>query len=210
MNRIGFLQSIVATTATATLSSPQPSPSASTTVSATPAPWDLWDKSQALPYDRPIEVTMDLLDAGKERFRLSHYRGSAVVLNIFATWCGPCNHEQPNMVAIAERYASQGLSVIGIDCKDEDDAVRTYRKKYAIPYPIAMDRDGGFSYGLEVGKSQPNIVFPVSIFITPDGFLYGVLIGGLSAAELEYRVKKFLADVSPELTTPSPSPLKSP
>jgi thiol-disulfide isomerase/thioredoxin len=204
MNRETFLYGVAAATAV-----PSPQSSVIHIESATPAPWDLWDKSP-LPYDKPIEITMDLLDAGKTQFKLSHYRGYAVVLNIFATWCGPCNHEQPRLVDTAARYASKGLAVIGIDCADEDDAVRAYRKKYAITYPIAMDRNGGFSYGLEVGKDRGNIVFPVSIFIAPDGYLYGTLIGSMGSDELEYRVKKFLADASQEIATPSPPPQPSP
>jgi thiol-disulfide isomerase/thioredoxin len=206
MNRETFLFGAVAAAAAP---SPSPRPSVTTIVSSTPAPWDLWDKSP-LPYDMPLEITMELLDAGQEQFKLSHYRGSPVVLNIFATWCGPCNKEQPYLVDAAARYASKGLALIGIDCRDSDDAVRAYRKKYGITYPIAMDRDGWFSLGLERDNQPGNIQFPVSLFIAPNGFLYGTLIGGTSADELEYRLKKFLADVSQETTTPSPSPRPTP
>ena len=203
MNRTLFIASTLASLVTP----PSPTP---TSVHITSSSWDLWDKSKALPYDRPLEITLDLLDAGYQRFQLTKYRGTAVILNIFATWCGPCNAEQPHIVASAAKYATQGLAVIGINAEEEDNAVRAYRKKYGITYPIAMDRGGGLTYNLEVGDSGGKELFPVSLFIAPDGYLYGVRQGSMGREELDYRIKHFLAAVSQQLQTSMPSPSPSP
>lgn len=182
------------------------SPAASPSPSPTPFPWDMCDKSQALPYDRPLDITMQALDA--KDFRLHDYRGKAVILNIFATWCGPCNREEPHLVAAAIKYAPQGLAVIGINDREADDTVRAFRKKYQIPFPIAMDRQGGFTRALQIGlrvdAAERSVEFPVSIFITPQGYLYCYLIGMMYPDELTYRIEKFLSD-APPVASPSPS-----
>ena len=147
---------------------------------------------------------MELLDEGRDTFVLSQYRGNALLLNIFATWCGPCNQEQPGMVDAAAAYAAGGLVVVGIDAGDSDDSVRAYRKKYGITYPIAMDRDRRFAYALERGR--PEVDYPASLFFNPSGTLYGVVIGGMGQKELTYRIERFLAQANPEGKTQSPSP----
>ncbi len=178
-------------------------------VTVTSNPWNMCETSSALPYDHPLDMQMQTLD-GPE-FHLLAYRGQAVLLNIFATWCGPCNHEQPAIVELATQYAPQGLAVIGINDREEDNVVRAYRKKYAITYPIAMDRRGGFTVALQIGRHEDiRTVFPVSLFITPQGYLYCYLTGSIGRAELDYRIKKFLADAPPTMIpSPSPSPTSS-
>jgi thiol-disulfide isomerase/thioredoxin len=181
--------------------SPAPSPTASA------FPWDLCDNNPALPYDHPLDITIKVLD-GKD-FHLRDYRGQAVLLNIFATWCGPCNYEEPHLVAASVKYAPMGFTVIGINDREADDTVRAFRKKYAIPFPIAMDREGGFTRALQVGTSlTTSVEFPVSLFITPAGYLYCYLQGAMSPDEMTYRIEKFLKD-APPVPTPSPSPSPS-
>lgn len=198
IDRLSFIK---ATLAVVTAGA-SPAPAATTT----PNPWDLCTTSPSLPYDRPIDLKMEVLD-GKD-FHLLDYRGKAVILNVFASWCGPCNREQPFFVDIATRYADRGLAVIGINDREPDNAVRKYRAKYGITYPLAMDRRGLFTYTMQVGKGGAQRYLPTSIFITPEGYLYCYLTGDVGKAELEYRVRKFLADAppSPETATPFPSP----
>ena len=198
MDRATFVQAGLAALAVP----PQP------VVTVTSNPWNMCDKSAALPYDHPLDMKMQTLDGPD--FHLMAYRGKAVLLNIFATWCGPCNREQPAIVELAAQYEPQGLAVIGINDREPDDTVRAYRKKYSITYPIAMDRRGGFTRALQVGRSADiHTVFPVSVFITPQGYLYCYLTGSMSRRELDYRIKKFLVD-APPLMTPSPSPSPTP
>jgi thiol-disulfide isomerase/thioredoxin len=199
VDRFEFLSGVLAAAAAAA----SPAPSASPSI----GPWDLCDKSTALPYDHPLDFKLEVLDGPD--FELSKYRGTSVLINIFATWCGPCNHEQPALVAAAQKYAASGLAVIGVNSAEQDDDVRRYRKKYGITYPIAMDRRGGMVRALEVGTSDKHEMFPVSLFIDPDGYLYCMQIGGMGADELTYRIERFLAAAPPSTIrteTPSPSP----
>ena len=171
---------------------------------ASPSKWDVCLKNPVLPYDRPLGLTMRVLDG--PNFDLAKYRGQAVLLNIFATWCGPCNVEMPNVVEAATDYASRGLAVIGIDAAEEDNTVRAFRRRYGITFPIAMDRDGTFVQVLEVGRNGSNITFPVTLFIDPNGFLYCDTRVAMGRAQLRYRIEQFLAATAAPIATPSPAP----
>jgi len=184
-----------------------PSPTPSPVVAAPATPWDLCEDNHALPYDRPLALTMRVLDGPD--FDLMKYRGRAVLLNVFATWCGPCNAEMPYFVEAANDYGAAGLSIVGIDAQESDDTVRAFRKKYDIPYPIAMDQRGGFVRVLEVGLSSGQVSYPVSFFIDPNGYLYCERTGGMRRTELRYRIEHFLA-VSAAYLRPSPSSSPSP
>lgn len=166
--------------------SPSPLPSAS----ASPKPWDSCKQNPTLPYDHPLELKMRVLDGPD--FDLLHYRGHPTLLHIFATWCEPCAIEMPHIVELANTYASAGLQVIGIDFRESDNEVRAYRKKYAIPFPIAMDEDGGFTNALESGRSK--LEFPASLYISASGYLYCFTEGTTRnpGPELTYRIERFI------------------
>jgi thiol-disulfide isomerase/thioredoxin len=196
-DRATFLTGLLAAVASPS-AKPAPAPAAN--------PWDACDTSKALPYDKPLDLKMQTLDGPD--FRLMNYRGKGVLLNIFATWCGPCNHEQPALVAAAEKYGPMGLSIIGINDREADDTVRAYRKKYGITFPIAMDRRGGFTIALQDGNTTEDLhtVFPVSIFINPYGYLYCYRVGSMSGDELDHRIATFLKESPPApLSTAAPS-----
>jgi peroxiredoxin len=188
--------------ATLLLASPLPSPSPTSPLTNK---WDECSKSLALPYDRPLGLEMRVLDGPD--FDLVKYRGQAVLLHIFATWCGPCNKEMPNIVEAAADYGRRGLAVVGIDSREPDDVVRSFRKRYDITFPIAMDANGTFVRVLEVGKTDANITYPVTLFIDPNGYLYCDLEGSVGRSQLRYRIEHFLAVSAPAIVPRLSPPL---
>jgi thiol-disulfide isomerase/thioredoxin len=118
-----------------------------------------------LPEHQPIDWTMDVLDG--PGFRLSAYRGKVVFVNIFATWCEPCNDEQPHVVAFANAHAADTV-VIGMDVAEEDDLVRKYRKKFDIPYPLGMDR---YNRVVRSVFTKGRKIYPTTIVFRSDGTL---------------------------------------
>ncbi|HTD37693.1 MAG TPA: TlpA disulfide reductase family protein [Candidatus Limnocylindrales bacterium] len=136
-----------------------------------------------LPEHRPIEWSLEVLDGPP--FRLSAYRGKVVFVNVFATWCPPCRLEQPAVVAFAGEHPDDTV-VIGIDVDEEDNKVRDYRKKFGIPYPIAMDR-----YDKIVRRvyREGRMVFPTTIVFKPDGTLSCAWAGDATQAWFEYERK---------------------
>jgi thiol-disulfide isomerase/thioredoxin len=152
------------------------------------------DAVSALPYDKTIGLKMRVLDGPD--FDLVKYRGYVVWINVFATWCPPCNEEQPEIVRIAKRYYGRGLRVIAMDSQETDDAVRIYRKKYGIPYPIAMDVDGFFAQALQKGK-KPGVYFPAHLLITPQGYLSYFGVDEIDTDTITSRIEGLLTLVDP-------------
>lgn len=157
-----------------------------------------------LPYDKTIGLKMRALDAPD--FDLVKYRGYVVWINIFASWCPPCNHEQPDVVFIAERYYDRGLRVIGMNDEESDDTARAYRKKYQIRYPIAMDEDGGFTRALQVGKADRSLFLPAHLIFTPQGYLSYFHTGTFDIDNVTSRIEGLLTLVDP---SQSPGPLRT-
>src|SRR5580658_7697290 len=77
--------------------------------------------------------------AGGANVSMSDLRGRAVLLDFWATWCGPCQKEAPIVERISHRYGDQGLSVIGVNTSDEAGSAAPFAKSHHLTYPIAYD-----------------------------------------------------------------------
>lgn len=106
-----------------------------------------------------------------ESLKLSDYTNKVVVVNIWATWCGPCRQEMPELVKISNEYKSRGVIVLGLATtyNEQNDAkhVREYIKAQNVPYKIIWD-DGTLA-GPLVQAVQGRSVIPQSFVISRDG-----------------------------------------
>jgi cytochrome c biogenesis protein CcmG/thiol:disulfide interchange protein DsbE len=115
----------------------------------------------AITYRRAPGFTRVGLD--HRQVSLAAYRGKAVLLNFWATWCAPCLTEMPRFVAWQQEYGGGGLQVIGISMDDEEQQVRIAYKKYRLNYPVVMgDEKIGGMYGGILG-------LPVTFLIDRSG-----------------------------------------
>ena len=89
---------------------------------------------QPLPAYRTVNLAGDSVSIAQEK-------GRVVLLNLWATWCHPCRDEIPVLQALHERYASQGLRVIGVsvDANGEEPAIRDFMKAFRMTYPVWRD-----------------------------------------------------------------------
>jgi thiol-disulfide isomerase/thioredoxin len=84
---------------------------------------------------------------GKE-FRLSGHKGEVVLVNFWATWCGPCRMEIPDFIKLQEKYAGRGFTIIGL-AQDDEAKVRAYVEQSGINYPVVIDKgETGQQYGV--------------------------------------------------------------
>jgi len=130
--------------------------------------------------------TLDSLE-GEEDVSLADFRGRPVVLNFWASWCGPCKDEAPMLQSAWERYGDRGLVVLGIDAQDLKVDGRRFAERYALTYPLAYDGNGSTlgRYGLTG--------FPETWFVSRRGRLVGEYIKGpLDEETLERNIQVLL------------------
>lgn len=131
------------------------------------------------------DFTLDTLD-GKS-MRLSDLRGKAVLLNFWATWCGPCKIEMPWFVELQKQYGAEGLQVIGVAMDDSGkDDIAKFAKEMGVNYPVLLGKE-------EVGDEYGGVpALPESFFIGRDGKIVDRIIGLKGRAEIEDAIKEAL------------------
>jgi thiol-disulfide isomerase/thioredoxin len=140
--------------------------------------------------DHPGAPPISLTDIGGKKLDLADYRGKVVVLDFWATWCGPCRIEIPGLVEMQDKYASQGFSVIGISLDDEPGSVVEFYKEFKMNYPVAVGNP-------RVGELYGGIFgLPTTFLIGRDGRIYAKHTGATSRSVIEDEVQQLLA-VSP-------------
>jgi thiol-disulfide isomerase/thioredoxin len=145
-------------------------------------------QAAASPADEGLEFTAPGLD-GKD-IDLSHYRGHPVIVDFWATWCGPCRRQIPELVALYKKYnKSRGLVIIGVSCDliqgDGVKAVAPFVEEFRINYPIALaDERLVDSMGVEA--------IPTTLFVGPDGKLVSRIVGAGHAGEISTSTRQLL------------------
>ncbi len=120
------------------------------------------------------DLTVEALDG--RSFQLSNYRGKVLVLDFWASWCGPCRSEIPILKSLAEEHHGPGFEVVGLTIEDparEGDNVRKFVKELRINYSLGYATDELF--GAYVGPGQHPI--PQTLIFGRDGRLRRHLIG---------------------------------
>jgi thiol-disulfide isomerase/thioredoxin len=128
-------------------------------------------------------------------WHLADARGSVVFFNFFATWCGPCRYETPELIAFANAHPE--VTTIVVDVRETDDTVRAYRKKFAVPMPIGMDEQGGFFHNCGLHA------YPTTLIFRPDGRLSCAYVGSGTVAAFEEELR-YALETDPE-SSPSPA-----
>jgi thiol-disulfide isomerase/thioredoxin len=137
-------------------STPMPAAKATATqqINSTPAP-----AAATTSVEMPAELlnaSMTTLD-GKS-LKLADYKGKVVVVNMWATWCGPCRREIPDFIKMQEDYRGRGVEVLGITSVDErntEESIKEFVKEFKINYKIAKVETEGWAAFLAPGYSIP-------------------------------------------------------
>jgi peroxiredoxin len=80
-----------------------------------------------------------LKDAEGKTVRSTDFKGKVVILDFWATWCGPCRAEIPNFIALQKQYEKQGLVVVGLSVdKDDADVVKPFAQRLGMNYPVVL------------------------------------------------------------------------
>jgi cytochrome c biogenesis protein CcmG/thiol:disulfide interchange protein DsbE len=102
----------------------------------------------------------ELLPGGAEAFdeRIAALKGYPVVVNVWASWCGPCRFEFPTLQRLSAKYGKR-VAFLGVDSQDSDDAARTFLEEAPVPYPSYSDGGQGIVEALGAGPGLPKTAF---------------------------------------------------
>ena len=115
---------------------------------------------------------------------LHDFRGHPVILNFWASWCGPCRAEQPGLSAVARSFESKGLRVVGVTVRDNLDQAKIFRDEFHVSYPSVFDQAARLGYAFQVDAP------PSSVFIDATGVVQYKETGGVG----EDVLRRVLAD----------------
>jgi len=127
-------------------------------------------------------------DEAGRRQSLGQYQGRLLIINFWATWCGPCRDEMPGFARLHGRWKGKGVQFVGLSSED-GERVAKFGRELSIPYPL-------WTGGDEVGELSRRLgnrlgVLPHTALVGPQGEVLEVRAGMFSEAELERRVAAF-------------------
>jgi peroxiredoxin len=130
----------------------------------------------------PSSIAPDftLRTMGGPNMRLAEQRGRVVMINFWATWCGPCRQEMPELAKLYDKYKSSGFVLMGVNVDDDTRNAVALAEKLGVRFPVLLDTDKA------VSKAYDLSTMPSTVIIDRDGKVRFVHRGYLSGYEDTY------------------------
>jgi thiol-disulfide isomerase/thioredoxin len=113
--------------------------------------------------------------------------GRVLVVNFWASWCGPCRAEQPALSAVARGWRDRGVVLIGVNVQDTRAAALAYVDEFQVPYPSLFDRSA------QIAAKLPAVALPTTFILDRDGVIAYQLTGKTTVPILRARLDGLLA-----------------
>ncbi len=125
-----------------------------------------------------------------KNLKLSELAGNVVLINFWASWCGPCREEMPLLNALHNKYQPLGFTVIGVNVEEQSEMARGFLKDFPVDFPILLDNKNRVSQLYEV------VAMPTTVVVDRDGKMRFLHKGYKSGDEKKYRdkVKKLIRE----------------
>jgi len=161
--------------------------------SSPPADWDaeppssIEDAEAAAFVGKPARLDFTLKDMHGADVRLSSFKGKVILINFWATWCGPCKAEIPSLVELQDQYRGD-LVILGLSTTDTPDQIKPYADEYKMNYPVLIAKDRE-----EVQDAYgPMWGIPMSIIVGRDGKIAKRHAGIGTKEQFEREIKALL------------------
>jgi thiol-disulfide isomerase/thioredoxin len=127
-----------------------------------------------------------LKDQNNQPVKLADYKGKVVIVNFWATWCGPCKMEIPDFVKLYAEYKDKGLVIVGISIDDSPEQLQAFMREFRMNYPVVQMRP-------EVEDAWgPFYGYPTSFIVARDGSICTKHIGPATHEQFEHEIKALL------------------
>lgn len=127
------------------------------------------------------------LEDGSE-VSLDDFRGRWVLVNFWASWCGPCKEESPALEKLHRRFDDENFTVLGIATRDVSDDSRKFVRKFGLTYPQFRDGDGSLA------RAWGTTGVPESFLVNPDGEVRAIYPGAVDERLIEQRFVSVLEE----------------
>jgi thiol-disulfide isomerase/thioredoxin len=146
-----------------------------------------------------------LIDAPGYQKMVDEYRGKALLVTFWATWCEPCRDEYPMLNELAKQYAPQGLRVVGVNLDQDGDLIlmRRFIARYHPVFPNYRKTSGGEDAFVQAVMPGWNGAIPGSFFYSRDGKQIGHLVGASNRDTYEAAIKTLLSSGGDTAATPA-------
>jgi thiol-disulfide isomerase/thioredoxin len=145
--------------------------------------------AEGCPTDAPeAKFDFTLKDVENASVHLADYKGKVVLLDFWATWCGPCKVEIPGFVDLQKKYGRDGLQVVGVSVDDTVDKLKPYVTDMKMNYPVLQ----GLGHDDLMDAFGPMLGIPVSVIISRDGKVCAKHTGLTSRETFEAQIKSLL------------------
>ena len=126
-----------------------------------------------------------LRDLGEGASSLTDYRGKWVLVNFWASWCGPCRSEVPDLQELTQRRPND-IVILGVNQQETREAAAKFADEFDVTYPVVLDRSG------EVSQAYRAQGLPVSYLVSPDGVIVKAYRGRITDEDLEALEDEYL------------------
>jgi len=136
---------------------------------------------------KPAPLDYTVKDMNGANVKLSSFKGKVIVLNFWATWCGPCKIEIPSLIELQKQYAND-VVILGMSVDDPVEKLKPFAEKYKINYPVLVGlgrEDVQDAFG-------PLMGIPVTVFIGRDGKICRIHSGMAAKGQIEAPIKALL------------------
>ena len=118
------------------------------------------------------DFTLDLLGEDKKTFHLADAKGKIVILDFWATWCGPCLQAMPQVESVADAFKDKGVQLIAVNLEEDSKTIKSMLERHKMKMTVALDRDGATA-----AKYQANAI-PQTVIIDKEGNVARLFVGG--------------------------------